>query len=316
MSSQLLEFLRTYGMMEYTPNGRGLIHVDGDEAMAILSPKDEEPITVDIQTVNDWLRMQDEAGVTGTFMGTLAGMRVTPPYPCMFMEYQSRVLDSLYEVHKQSVGAMMTIGVVVNTIDAVASGLDMQHAPEGTRWVVRMGSVQSVPGKNPTFLPVAVGAFLSEDGVILGEPKMLDHTHGAPSAVQEVWRNNVVHGAFVALHACMFCHVRGAEIEEVEPTKHERKKAQRKGKPLHRHHKLRILPLEKHLRKMKSMGIHGSQGLRALHTVRGHFATYTADKPLFGHYVGTVWHPPHIRGDKAEGIVTKDYEVEPPNPAA
>lgn len=57
----------------------------------------------------------------------------------------------------------------------------------------------------------------------------------------------------------------------------------------------------------------GKIGLRkALHLVRGHFATYTPDKPLFGRITGTVWKPSHVRGDAAEGIVAKDYRVKAP----
>ena len=50
---------------------------------------------------------------------------------------------------------------------------------------------------------------------------------------------------------------------------------------------------------------------KALHIVRGHFATYTAEKPLFGHIVGTVWKPAHARGDIKAGAVVKDYSFKP-----
>ena len=47
----------------------------------------------------------------------------------------------------------------------------------------------------------------------------------------------------------------------------------------------------------------------AIHLVRGHFKTYTKDKPLLGRAVGTFWWQPHVAG-KAPRIVYKDYEVE------
>lgn len=55
----------------------------------------------------------------------------------------------------------------------------------------------------------------------------------------------------------------------------------------------------------------------AIHTVRGHIKVYTAEAPLFGKFVGRVWCEPHLRGSKAQGIVTKDYSIEvpPPDPA-
>lgn len=46
-----------------------------------------------------------------------------------------------------------------------------------------------------------------------------------------------------------------------------------------------------------------------LHLVRGSFATYTEDKPLFGKYTGTFWRPAHVRGTADAGTVYKDYKV-------
>jgi len=48
---------------------------------------------------------------------------------------------------------------------------------------------------------------------------------------------------------------------------------------------------------------------RRLHICRGHFRHYTADKPLFGNYVGPVWVPAHTRGSEAAGEIDKTYRV-------
>lgn len=65
--------------------------------------------------------------------------------------------------------------------------------------------------------------------------------------------------------------------------------------------------------------IHSGGGLKgpsvgevAKHKVRGHFATYTEDAPLFGKHVGTYWKPWHIRGNAAHGITVTDYKVGTP----
>jgi len=42
---------------------------------------------------------------------------------------------------------------------------------------------------------------------------------------------------------------------------------------------------------------------------RGHFKTYTKDKPLFGKLVGKYWFKPHARGNKKKGVVVKDYSL-------
>lgn len=53
----------------------------------------------------------------------------------------------------------------------------------------------------------------------------------------------------------------------------------------------------------------GEPGETARHIVRGNFATYTDDNPLFGNITGTFWRPAHVRGKTKHGIVQKDYEV-------
>ncbi len=52
-------------------------------------------------------------------------------------------------------------------------------------------------------------------------------------------------------------------------------------------------------------------GAVPLHMVRGHFKTYTPEKPLFGRMTGTYWWAHHLRGDESAGVVHHDYEVGP-----
>lgn len=54
-----------------------------------------------------------------------------------------------------------------------------------------------------------------------------------------------------------------------------------------------------------------SQGIMPFHLCRGHFATYTTDRPMFGNpkLVGRFWHPPHTRGKKERGEIIKDYAI-------
>lgn len=56
-----------------------------------------------------------------------------------------------------------------------------------------------------------------------------------------------------------------------------------------------------------------AEALTAQHLVRGHFKTYTAERPLFGRLVGTFWVAPHVRGSDEVGVVQKGYELRPPS---
>lgn len=80
----------------------------------------------------------------------------------------------------------------------------------------------------------------------------------------------------------------------------------RRGVPITRYHTI-VLP-----------GTGGSSGnghrnpkqdIMALHQVRGHFKTFTAEKPLLGKHVGTYWWGWNVRGDADNGIVVSDYKL-------
>lgn len=74
-----------------------------------------------------------------------------------------------------------------------------------------------------------------------------------------------------------------------------------------RYHILDINPMKEVLK--TEGGIETSGLKKALHICRGHFVTYTEERPLFGHIAGTFWKPAHVRGNEKSGIVDKDYRV-------
>lgn len=59
-------------------------------------------------------------------------------------------------------------------------------------------------------------------------------------------------------------------------------------------------------------GRSGTHRATAIHRVRGHFKTFTADAPLLGKHVGTYWWGWQVRGNKDNGIVVSDYKVGTP----
>ena len=46
-----------------------------------------------------------------------------------------------------------------------------------------------------------------------------------------------------------------------------------------------------------------------LHTVRGHFKTFTEDRPLFGKLTGTYWWGDCVKGNPELGAIDKDYRL-------
>lgn len=97
--------------------------------------------------------------------------------------------------------------------------------------------------------------------------------------------------------------------ERVDPDAKLSKKHRKKHKrPLVSYHVLKLsLPGERVDEERPRKPV---QGINRLHLVRGHTATYSQERPLFGKYEGTFWVPAHARGNKKRGVLLKDYEVQ------
>lgn len=103
-----------------------------------------------------------------------------------------------------------------------------------------------------------------------------------------------------------FMHCKNVEKDarpvENKPRWHHQTKC-----PIIKFRTLDIAPMRQVLRREGESETNGIK--KALHICRGHFATYSEDKPLFGKYVGQFWRPSHTRGDIKAGAVVKDYSV-------
>lgn len=104
-----------------------------------------------------------------------------------------------------------------------------------------------------------------------------------------------------------FMHCKNVVVHEGKYTRPERRRAEREQRQLPKFYTLDIDPMKRVLR---TEGRQDTEGLRrALHICRGHFATYTTEKPLFGKHVGTYWVPQHVRGSAEFGAIQKEYRV-------
>ena len=96
----------------------------------------------------------------------------------------------------------------------------------------------------------------------------------------------------------------------IPPEKLNRKRIRNGKLPLYTY---KILEVVKGKPKSKNAGSvpwdYQSPASVRFHLCRGHFKTFTPDKPLFGKYSGTFWWNPQSRGNKELGEIEKDYDV-------
>ena len=82
----------------------------------------------------------------------------------------------------------------------------------------------------------------------------------------------------------------------------------RSGKPYFE--KFYTLTIDNIKKKLKEEGRADEVGLKkAFHFCRGHFKTYTDEKPLFGKHTGSFWCPDHTKGDLEIGRIKKGYRL-------
>lgn len=89
------------------------------------------------------------------------------------------------------------------------------------------------------------------------------------------------------------------------PEKLNSKRLKRGKVPLYEYKTLVLKPMGKKQTADAAKGLWDNR----LHVCRGHFKTYTAEKPLFGRIVGRFWWQAAVRGNAAAGVIEKEYEV-------
>lgn len=165
---------------------------------------------------------------------------------------------------------------------------------------------QREAGCNPLYLSRA--AFKVSESGQMGHRISITFTHKAMSEDSDFWRRLIIADLTIASLCLSFMHCKNVTRIENTPDPKLQKARQRRNKPpLTKYYTLEIEPMKRILR---TEGRSEEVGLKkALHICRGHFASYSEDKPLFGKVSGRFWIPAHVRGSKDAGEVKKDYSV-------
>lgn len=125
---------------------------------------------------------------------------------------------------------------------------------------------------------------------------------------KEAIQLTVLHPALMA-HSFLACKNVDV-IDNQPPIRLSKNHARKHGTPLTVYKTLRINAFGDQRSTNVGVGFGGGQ---RLHIVRGHFKTFTVDRPLFGKYSGSYWWTPRLRGSAERGVVVKDYAVEVPS---
>jgi hypothetical protein len=243
-----------------------------------------------------------------------------PPFPSIFLEMDRPSRCLIGDVAHPMAWAPRSWGWHLFTCDAAtyhatfgpSFGRDL-IIPDGWAGSFTFCRLACDWGRDRVEYPSAVAfLFLSPEGRVLSRPQF--GLYGIQS-LDVAGRDSFVELArclfMPALLALSFMNCKNVALSPVEPNAGlNRLRRARGALPLVRHHTIDIGPMR---RVLHTEGRMGEVGLRrALHQVRGHFSTYSPERPLFGKVAGTFWVPSHVRGDVARGVVVSDYRVNAP----
>lgn len=247
--------------------------------------------------------------------------RVSPPFKHFWMEFdwQDPIHEGLGEGTK--IGAAVVAyddhdeaESVVGRLQTYESRKDVVRQDiRATRWFFRATFFiwwGSKPERKAESLVTTCWTVNGEGG-IHGDPNI--YVMGkAPDISGSMGRDEFNHLSYILTHtileALLILNCKNVNLEShpVKP-RIERigNKNVAKSEYGWKHHTLVVHPTSS---KGEPVDLGGTKEL-PLHMVRGHFVTYTKERPLFGRVVGTFYRTPHFRGDASKGVVTKDYRI-------
>ena len=183
--------------------------------------------------------------------------------------------------------------------------------PEDLGWM--LDGRLLIAGRDQVYAPTIFTILIRKSGQLFPDPTYLTVGQSYASQKESLeLTDSWPYLVFPALMAISLMNCKNVVLDPVEPDRELNRERQRHGhRPFVRYHTINIEPMKQVLRTEGNLETVGLK--RALHRVRGHFATYTEEKRLFGRVAGTFWIPAHRRGDLKEGVVVSDYKVNKPS---
>lgn len=247
----------------------------------------------------------EDAEQFGRWLDQLADTPIRLPFPAIWIEYRDVVDIGVWCTESQRDDPRLQHNDALSALSA--SWFD----DEGVERVLVASMDLDVPhGRAP-----AIFGMMGEDreGIPVPRASGKPFTFMFPAddpkraaAIQEHAQRIMTRVQFVL----SLFHVHGIVIEKHEPDQGSLRARERRKRPAPVSYHTITLPGGVS-RRPSSTG-RGSEAEIAAHIVRGHFARYTPENPLFGRLVGTFWRPMHMRGNPEHGTVIKDYEARDP----
>jgi len=240
--------------------------------------------------------------------------RLAPPYENCWFEWTKNIIkrDDIPEDFSGDIDDHM-LDMMLNLDGECRQGISLSsnHINE-EGWHLYFESYIRVGENIPLIFPILYKVELNSDGYFIKINKLIK---GKPNPMLNSLASNLLEDDAIqesvntVLYALGLMNCKNIVTIERGGPRGESKR-NRHHAWLHRHYVLQIHPMKEITKIEHDDG--SSEREISFHFCRGHFKTYTVEKPLFGKFVGTFWWDAHARGSIKTGIVTKDYNVNPP----
>lgn len=239
---------------------------------------------------------------------------LVPPFQVTWIEYRSPWFSNSEkgEMDDRTIGWLLISGTVDSAEQLSGRNLGITSADKPWRHVFALQFIENDyrligPVEHIEYVLDREGQLIAINGEAL--VPTVDTTTGEMSERGAGFDRRICKERLHILFLCLsFLHCKNvAQVENAQSFKLQRARMRRGKPPLVTYRTLEINPMKEILR---TEGRSEEVGLkRALHICRGHFASYTEDKKLFGRITGRFWIPAHVRGSKEVGEVKKDYKI-------
>ena len=240
----------------------------------------------DIQVADDLISSDAERQGGEAVYTDFGPMR--PPYPHMWLEWRGQ----------EARGGCIEIACYTGEKGVTSGG----------QYVYGLLLLMSYEGEPIQCLPEQVYLIVDADGFQYGGEVVRDVRDESELAYPQELRNEILR-VKMALSLINCRNVKTAEAGTVTNVGRSGAQKRRGEKAFTIRYNTILLPGGGSEYDAKS----GTHRATALHRVRGHFKTFTAERPLLGRAVGTYWWGWQLRGDPKRGIVISDYQIDDQN---
>lgn len=264
-----------------------------------------------IQPLRSFIDEQEEIQV---FLGS-SSKYVRLPYKSCWFEFQDKSF---------TVGETMSVpkrGLLVDEVDGDLFRVVIANWVEHwRRWVLNPQSYLVLVGRTfgddleRTGKKVAAAAIKRGASPNVVDWLMRSNTYPMSATDKLSWgaamecRADDQRDLYVLNAALLLLNCKNIETEDNQPPSKLNRKRSKNGKQELFTYKTLVLKLPSN-RQAPHDNTDTADNKTRIHFCRGHFKIFSEDAPLFGKLTGLYWWDPHVRGDKAKGLVVKDYAV-------